>query len=181
MAEAVTEVAEAKVTPAPSGASLKQLILIGVLCLLLGLGGAIAYFKFIDRQQNNRSSAEAQAAGADTKAGERHNAGAPQVPVVGKIVDLDPFIVNLADTSEMRYLKLSLKLEMERPDAAEEIAMRLPRIRDAIVILLSSKESSSLRGAQGKFQLRDEIVLRVNAVLPNGGVRTAYFTDFVIQ
>ena len=33
----------------------------------------------------------------------------------GAIYDVDPFIVNLADTPEVRYLKLTVKLELENP------------------------------------------------------------------
>jgi flagellar protein FliL len=54
-------------------------------------------------------------------------------------------------------------------------------VRDTILILLSSKDVASLRTPQGKFQLRDELTLRVNALLPKGGVRSAYFTEFVVQ
>ena len=95
--------------------------------------------------------------------------------------DLDPFIVNLADAPEVRYFKLSIKLELERQDVTADLTARLAPIRDTILILLSSKESSGLRGAQGKFQLRDEITQRVNAALPHGGIKTAYFTEFVVQ
>jgi flagellar FliL protein len=46
---------------------------------------------------------------------------------------------------------------------------------------LSSKESTALRTAQGKLQLRDEIVQRVNGLLPRPWVKTAYFLEFVLQ
>ncbi|WP_447972079.1 flagellar basal body-associated FliL family protein [Nitrospira sp. Kam-Ns4a] len=99
----------------------------------------------------------------------------------GTLYDLDSFIVNLADAPEVRYLKLTVKLELERPEASAEVAARVPQIRDAVLILLSSKDSTSLRSTQGKFQLRDEITQRINAAIPKGGVKTVYFTEFVIQ
>jgi Flagellar basal body-associated protein len=82
---------------------------------------------------------------------------------------------------ESRYLKLTVKLELDRPEVSTELGARVPQVRDTILILLSSKDVASLRTPQGKFQLRDELTLRVNALLPKGGVRSAYFTEFVVQ
>jgi flagellar FliL protein len=78
-------------------------------------------------------------------------------------------------------LKLTIKLELDRAEAADELKNRTPALRDSILILLSSKESTALRTAQGKLQLRDEIVQRVNGLLPRPWVKTAYFLEFVLQ
>ena len=99
----------------------------------------------------------------------------------GAIFDLDPFIVNLADTPEVRYLKLTLKLEVDSEAVAAELSARIPQIRDAILVLLSSKDVNAVRTTQGKFQLRDEITQRINGLLRKPGVRSAYFTEFVVQ
>jgi len=61
------------------------------------------------------------------------------------------------------------------------LSTRIPQVRDTILILLSSKDTAGLRNPQGKFQLRDELTQRVNALLPKSGVRSAYFTEFVVQ
>ena len=95
--------------------------------------------------------------------------------------DLDPFIVNLADTPDIRYLKLTLKLEAEGEAVVAELSSRIPQIRDAVLVLLSSKDVSAVRTTQGKFQLRDEITQRINGLLKKPGVRSAYFTEFVVQ
>lgn len=163
---------------ASKGLSMKMALIIGLSALLLGLGGAIAFVKL------NGSGAESAAApghggapaahGSETKA-----AGGGVVPAA--IYDMDPFIVNLADVPDVRYLKLVVKLDLDRPEAKDEITARLPQVRDAILILLSSKDAASLRTTQGKFQLRDEITSRVNSALPKTGVKTAYFTEFVVQ
>ena len=89
--------------------------------------------------------------------------------------------MNLADTPEVRYLKLTVKLELESQDASAELASRVPQLRDTILVLLTSKAAASIRTPQGKFQLRAEITQRVNSLLPKPGVRAAYFTDFVVQ
>ncbi len=172
---------EKAAAPPSKGLSKKVVIMIGAGALLLGLGSAIAFFKLSGNHKAEAKSDEAQAeASAST-----HGEAAAKVPdgkvASAQMYDLDSFIVNLADAPEVRYLKLTLKLELDRPDASTELASRLPQVRDAVLILLSSKDSASLRTTQGKFQLRDELTQRVNHVLPRSGVRTVYFTEFVVQ
>ncbi|MCE9535288.1 MAG: flagellar basal body-associated FliL family protein, partial [Nitrospirae bacterium] len=99
----------------------------------------------------------------------------------GVMFDVDPFIVNLADAQDVKYLKLTVKLEMDNQEGADALTERIPQVRDTILVLLTSKESSSIRTTQGKFQLRDEITQRVNSLLPKPAVHTVYFTDFVVQ
>jgi flagellar FliL protein len=98
----------------------------------------------------------------------------------GTILELDQFIVNLADTPEIRYLKVSIMLELPVGRNAQ-VTDRMPQIRDSLLILLSSKTSDAIRTVEGKMELREEIVQRVNAVLGANVVTAAYFTDFVAQ
>ena len=120
--------------------------------------------------------AAAKAEGHGEAAGKGASAAAP-----GIIFETEPFIVNLADAPDIRYLKLTVKLEVENESVSTNLSGRIPQLRDTILVLLSSKESASIRTPQGKFQLRDEITQRVNALLPKPGVKTVYFTDFVVQ
>lgn len=99
----------------------------------------------------------------------------------GVIFDLAPFIVNLADAPEIRYLKVTIKLDLLNAKYVEDLNKRLPQIRDTLLILLSSKEFNAIRTAEGKMELRDEILQRVNTLFQREKVRTAYFTDFVTQ
>lgn len=164
------------------GLSMKLIVMVGVAALLIGLGGAVAFFKLSGDHKSGEKSSAAQA-GAATSDG--HGEALARTPGQGEgappMYDLDSFIVNLTDQPEARYLKLTLKLELDRPDASIDLATRLPQVRDAVLILLSSKDSSNLRTTQGKFQLREEITHRVNNALPRSGVRTVYFTEFVVQ
>ena len=168
--------------PVAAGIPMKMVIIIVAGTLVLGLGGAFALFKLMagghGGEDQKAEATVAKAAGqGETEA--THAAGKAASP--GAIYDIDPFIVNLADTPEVRYLKLTVKLELESQDASAELASRIPQLRDTILVLLTSKDSASIRTAQGKFQLRDEITQRVNSLLPKPGVRAAYFTDFVVQ
>ena len=181
MAEAALE--EEKAPAHSTGIPIKLVILIAGATLLLGLGGTIAFVKFSAHKEDVPVDAseppQPAASGKQEPATSKVQSTATNTP--GAIYDVDPFIVNLADVPESRYLKLTVKLELDRPDVSAELAARVPQVRDTILILLSSKDAASLRTPQGKFQLRDELTLRVNALLPKGGVRSAYFTEFVVQ
>lgn len=176
---------EAGKTPAPAPPlPIKLLIIVVAAALVAGIGGAFVIVKLMGSHNNgggeaadeHKSDAAAKADGHGEAAG-KHAAGA----VPGVMFDLDPFIVNLADAPDIRYLKLTIKLEVENEGVTANLSNRIPQLRDTILVLLSSKDSTTIRTPQGKFQLRDEITQRVNGLLPKPGVKTAYFTDFVVQ
>lgn len=184
--EAVAATEDGK-APAPvaSGMSMKMVVIIGVVALLIGLGVAFTLFKLMSGGQG-KGEANTEASAAK---GENHGeagvaetkSGAGKVNSPGVMFDVEPFIVNLSDVQDVRYLKITVKLELESQEAAIELTSRTPQLRDSILVLLTSKDSVSIRTTQGKFQLRDEITQRVNSILPKSAVRTAYFTDFVVQ
>lgn len=173
-------------TPAAASAPafpIKLFIIVSVAALLFGVGGAFVAVKVLGGASKGAESSEAHKADAEAKADSKNEAGGKhgQTASPGAMFDLDPFIVNLADTSDVRYLKLTLKLEVDGEAVAAELSARTPQIRDAILVLLSSKDVNVVRMTQGKFQLRDEITQRINGLLKKPGVRSAYFTEFVVQ
>jgi flagellar FliL protein len=162
---------------------IKLLIIVSVVALVFGVGGAFVAVKFLGGGGKGVESSEEHKGDAEVKAELKSEAGGKhgQAASPGVMFDLDPFIVNLADTPEVRYLKLTLKLEVDSEAVSTELSSRIPQIRDAILVLLSSKDVNAVRTTQGKFQLRDEITQRVNGLLKKPGVRSAYFTEFVVQ
>lgn len=184
MAEAAA-VADEKAPAPPKAPALpiKVLIIVVMAALVAGLGGAFVVVKLLGGKSEPAAAGEDHKPEAAAKAETHPDAvgkqGASAAP--GAMFDLEPFIVNLADAPEIRYLKLTVKLEAENETVSAELAARVPQLRDTILVLLSSKDSTAIRTPQGKFQLRDEITQRVNGLLPKPGVRSAYFTDFVVQ
>jgi flagellar FliL protein len=179
---AETESKPPEPAPVTVGISLKMVIIIVAGTLVLGIGGAFGLFKLMaGRQGAEDRKSETTVAKAAGQGETEVKPNAPKASSPGAIYDVEPFIVNLADTPEVRYLKLTVKLELESQDASAELASRIPQLRDTILVLLTSKDAASIRTPQGKFQLRDEITQRVNSLLPKPGVRAAYFTDFVVQ
>jgi flagellar protein FliL len=97
------------------------------------------------------------------------------------IFPLEPFIVNIYDGQELRYLKVKVELEMVGPAIKPEIEGRLAPIRDSILILLSAKTLQDVQDVQGKNTLKDEILGAINKNIPPGKIAKVYFTDFVVQ
>ena len=168
--------------PAPAF-PIKLVIIIALVALVMGVGGAVVAVKFLGGSSKVEDGTETHKPEASVKGGAFKGAGGThgQSAAPGVMFDLEPFIVNLADAPDIRYLKLTVKLEAENEAVTTELSARIPQIRDAVLVLLSSKDVNAVRTTQGKFQLRDEITQRINGLLPKPGIRSAYFTEFVVQ
>ncbi len=107
--------------------------------------------------------------------------GAAPGVVVGPMVEIEPFIVNILDDEGTRYLKAALTFEAETTAGLQEVGERMPQIRDAVLLVAGNKTFNELRDLQGKLQLRAELLGRVNEILKRGKIRRIYFTEFVVQ
>lgn len=99
--------------------------------------------------------------------------------VLSNTVALSPFVVCLADTNTRRYLKVALAVEIAGP--SELLVSNMAKVRDSLLLLLTSKTSQDLSSLEGRNHLRKEIVDHLNQVLGQAKVAQAYYTDFVIQ
>ncbi len=158
------------------GGSLKLIIIILVVLVILGGGGVFAWFKFIAPAIGAKDEVVKEEAGQ----AEPEESGKAEVST-GSMFPMDSFILNLAGEGGKRFLKLTLELEMSDKKLSNEIKNNLPKIKDSILILLSSKEFKDIYTVEGKFKLRDEITARINRFLVTGHIRSVYFTEFVIQ
>lgn len=180
----------------------KYLILV-VLLLALAGGGYFAYLKFLAKPPAAETPAEAKTeeakAAAEAKPEPPKEEPKPKAEAGGhgeaakseghgekgkdkapsNNVSLPPFVVNLADPNARRYLKLVIDVEMT--GEPELLETNKAKIRDALLLLLSSKTSQDLLTMEGKILLRKEIVDRMNQALGKARVARIYFTDFVIQ
>ena len=118
--------------PAPAF-PIKLLIIVSVIALVFGVGGAFVAVKFLGGASKGAEISEDHKADAEAKVESKSEAGGKhgQAALPGVMFDLDPFIVNLADTPDIRYLKLTLKLEVDSEAVAAELSTRIPQIRDA--------------------------------------------------
>jgi flagellar FliL protein len=105
----------------------------------------------------------------------------PEKKSQGFIYSMEPFIVNLADQSRPRYLKIRISIESQEIKINEEYEKRLPQLRDMILTVLSSKSYGEISDSEGKMKLREEIISKLNRLLRGFQVKTIYFTEFMIQ
>jgi flagellar FliL protein len=150
-------------------------LIIGSVLLILGIMGAGFYLMM---QKMNQSIAQIQIQAASDQEEEE-----PEVlePAMGPLYKMDTLIVNLADQGGKRYLRVTMELELSAPEVTAEIDTRLPQLRDAILMVLPSKQYSDIGTTEGKILLRDELIVKINGILKKGTVNTLYFTEFVVQ
>ena len=107
---------------------------------------------------------------------------AQDLPQRGIIVGLDDIIVTLAGSSRRpRYLRININLEVQDKITAEAVRMRLPQMRDAVIMTLTEKSVEDLSKPGGKMNLRAEIFKRLDESIPGGKLMNVYFSDLVIQ
>jgi flagellar FliL protein len=94
---------------------------------------------------------------------------------------LEKFVVNLNDPEGKRFLHTTIELESSAHGFAEELNSKMPQIKDAILIVLSSKSLSDVQGIDGKLSLRKELIAEINKIMSITKIRNLYFTEFVIQ
>jgi len=158
--------------PAKKRSWITYLVIAVALLLLLG-GGAAGYFFFMKESPAPAPSAPA--------AGGKIGPDGQLKPLVGPMVNIDPFIVNILDEQGTHYLKAAITLEMDNQLVLEEVNQRMPQLRDAILLLVGNKTFRDLADLQGKLQLRAELLSEINKILKTGEVKKIYFTDFVVQ
>ena len=162
MAAEKEEVKDAEKEQAPKKSKLK-LIIIGVAVLLIGAGGIFGYSKY--------------------KKGKAANAETNKTGKVSIICPLKSFVVNLQDKKGFgkRYLKVTMQLEVGKEEDKLLIGNNNPQIRDTILLLLSSQTLKEINTMEGKLELKQTLLSRMNQILGDGVVRRIYFTEFVVQ
>ena len=113
--------------------------------------------------------------------GERQQAEADKAVTeeVGKVIPLETFIVNLANSKGRKVLKVNLELELTGSDIVQEVDNRKAQIRDFIIIILSVKTYEQISTKEGKDDLRSEIKDKVNSFLSKGKITNVYFTELI--
>lgn len=158
-------------------------ILLAVILLVVSGGGFFAYTKFFKATSAATGDAKEQPAGAGLgeKKEEKKDDKKAEKPVETKPVSLPTFLVNLADPLGRRYIKLTIDVEMEDDIAAKDLEKNLAKVRDTVILLLSSKTYAELSTLESKQLLKMEIVNQLNLILNTKKVKNVYFTDLVIQ
>jgi flagellar FliL protein len=147
-----------------------KLLVILLVLLLLGGGGGAAWWFLVG------SKSGAAGHGQKKEEGEK-----PPI-----FTHLEQFTVNLQKTdAEDHYLQVEMDLQVADDKVTEKVKLHMPQIRNAMLLLLSSKTAGDLASVEGKQKLSAEIVANTNKILgvkdPKQGVLGVYFSSFVIQ
>lgn len=152
--------------PALPGAKPSKIILI-LLALNLGASG-FTTFKVVTAE-----SAHGEA---------EHKAPEPVGPEVqGPVIALEPFVVNLDEPGQSRYVKITLQLELASPEAEHPLEKSKQLIRDMILSHLSGLKLGDCLGAAAKDKIRTELMTKVGSIVGPGKIRRMFFQEFVVQ
>lgn len=162
--------ADPKATPAadaPTGSNKKKLmIIIAAATLVIGGGGGAAWF-FLHSNKSSDHVKEVEKV-------------SPPV-----FVTIDTFIVNLQSEGDDQFLQANLTLQVPNADQVDVIKLNMPKVRNRLLILLSSKKASDISTIEGKQQLATDIIAQIklpfNDKGPEQEVTDVLFTSFIIQ
>ena len=180
---------------APTKSKKKLFIIIGLSLVLLGALGAGGYYFYMGmgkkahfggdnataQKPESKPAAGHDEAAKDAKAGDHAASSLAGGGGGGELVSIPPFLVNLADPQGRRYLKLALDVELRDKAASDELNKNMPKIKDALILLLSSKTYEDLASIENKILLKKDIVERLTLILGEQKVLRVYITEIVIQ
>lgn len=178
--------------PAKKKLPLKLLIIGGVAAVLVLGGGGTAAFMFLAPKPDDAAAhGEAKAKKKDKKKeekGEKGKEGEKGAAVVregpdGVVFYTMPDVVVNMQTADGRPTFLKLKLTLELPDheAVETLDPNMPRLQDMFQSFLRELRPEDLSGSQGSYQLRMEILRRVNLVIAPSKANAVLIEEMLIN
>jgi flagellar FliL protein len=101
-------------------------------------------------------------------------------PVV--YLDVPEIITNLnVPGRRQSYLKLHAKLELGGAEDTAPVTAAMPRILDLFQTYLRDMRPEELRGSEGSYRLREELVGRASVAVAPAHVQDVLFVEFIIQ
>lgn len=157
--------------------SKKKLFILGGAAAVLILGGVGGYLAFAGK--SGAAHGEEQAEHGE-EAGDGHGAA---TQAKAAFVELPEMTVNLAtvDAQKQRYVRITVALEVDRPEMAEAIKPMMPRVLDSFQTHLRELRPDDIRGSSGAYRLKEELLRRVNTAIAPAKVDAVLFKDIVVQ
>ena len=140
--------------------------MLGLLVVNLGVTAFVA-FKLLTAHPAEAAPAPAHAEASSSE-------------VTGPVVGLDPFVVNLDEPGQARYLKVTLQLEVA-PKTEEALAKSKELIRDAVLSYFSGLHVKDTLGAEAKDKIRTDLLAKITKLIGPDKVRRLFFQDFMVQ
>ncbi|MDI7741669.1 flagellar basal body-associated protein FliL [Lysinibacillus fusiformis] len=98
--------------------------------------------------------------------------------IVESSVDVTEITTNLADNS---IIMLSLKLQTDSKEAAEELTKRDFQTKNLVITQLSEMTEADLKGKEGKTTFESTLKSQLNELMQEGEVQQVYITSYIIQ
>jgi len=173
---------------------LKMLIIAGAAAVLvLGGGGGAAFMFLKPKPAATEAGAHAEKPKKPKKKEGGHGKGEGGAPDAAAATvkegpdgvyfyTLPDIVVNM-QTADGRPTFLKLKLTFELPDeeAADVLNPNMPRLQDMLQTFLRELRPEDLQGSQGSYQLRMEILRRVNLVAAPTKVNAVLIEEMLIN
>ena len=166
--------------------------------LVLGGGGAAAFFLMkpkpeahgeagAEHGKEKKEKKKEKKKEGEGEGGKEGAAGGP-APVIKEGPDgvvfytLPDIVVNMQTADgKSTFLKLKLTFELPDEDTAEALTPNLPRLQDMFQTFLRELRPEDLNGSQGTFQLRVELLRRVNLVAAPAKVNAVLIEEMLIN
>ena len=172
------EKAGAPEAAAPSSSSgQKPILLIALAVINMLVVASVGFMLYKGRQKEAAEPKIENVIKGEAEA--QHKEATEEKEVIGKVVPLETFIVNLAGSKGRRIAKVNIELELKGDHAAEEIDKRKAQIRDIIIIILSSKTYEEVSSRESRDGLKNEIKDTINSFLVQGKISNVLFTEFI--
>ena len=168
-------------------------IIIPAALVVLGGGGAAAFLLMKPKPAEAEAGDHAKPAKKEEKKGGDHGGGkeGEADPAAGTIAagpdgvtfyTLPDMIVNIqSPDGRPTYLKLKLTLEMKDAELATHLQGEMPRMQDMFQGFLRELRPEDLAGSAGSYQLRAEILRRVNLIAAPGKVDAVLIEEMLVQ
>jgi flagellar FliL protein len=186
--EAFADDVEGDAAPAKKKLSLKMLIIGGAAAVLVLGGGGTTAFMFLKPKPEaaaEKGHKKPKKGKKDEKKGGKEEKGAAIVREGpdGVVFYTMPDVVVNMQTADGRptFLKLKLTLELPSEDAVEELDPNMPRLQDMFQSFLRELRPEDLSGSQGSYQLRMEILRRVNLVIAPSRANAVLIEEMLIN
>ncbi len=101
--------------------------------------------------------------------------------VTGPVVALEPFVVNLDEPGQSRYVKVTLQVELVSKDDEHALEKSKLAIRDMILSHLSGLKLADTLGTAAKDKLRIDLMTKLVPIIGEHKVRRMFFQEFVVQ
>ena len=100
---------------------------------------------------------------------------------IGETYEIGGIVINPSGTRTIRYVSLSLSVELKKGQSLDELKRREPKIRDRINLRLRKKFLDEFLFSFNGENLRNELQEIIEEVTPPGLINTIYITEYIIN